>query len=165
MLVLERRADRFEPVPPDALGPGCGGRHRDRSAVFADLDRDGDIDVVVAGLNQPVRVIRNMHDAPDDWIAIRLDDQRSAGNRAARGARIELDASGQVQARWLAGGGPFQSNRSAEVHFGTGASRGPWTVRVTWPDGARSSHALDRPGRHTIPRPAADAAPAPRAAD
>ena len=165
MLVLERRADRFEPVPPDSTGPGCGGRHRDRSAVFADLDRDGDIDIVVAGLNQPVRVIRNAHDIADDWIAIRLDDRRSAGNRAARGARIQLDASGQVQARWLAGGGPFQSNRSAEVHFGTGASRGPWSAMVTWPDGVRTTHTLDRPGRHTIARPAEDAAPAARAAD
>ena len=165
MLVLERRAERFEQVPPDSLGPGCGGRHRDRSAAFADLDQDGDVDFVVAGLNQPVRVIRNAHDMSSDWIAIRLDDQRSAGNRAARGARIQLAAAGTTQARWLAGGGPFQSNRSVEAHFGTGASRGPWTATVTWPDGARTTHALDRPGRHIIARPAAGAAPAARAAD
>ena len=166
MLVLERRGDRFEPVAPEALGPGCSGRHRDRSAVFADLDRDGDIDMVVAGLNQPVRVIRNAHDTADDWIAIRLDDMRSPGNRTARGARIQLSAEGLVQSRWLAGGGPFQSNRTVEAHFGTGLSRGPWHATVTWPDGDRTSHPVDRPGRHTIVRPAAAAgdggsAPAP----
>ena len=159
VLVLERRGDRFEPVAPDTLGPGLGGRHRDRSAVFADLDADGDIDIVIAGLNQPVRVIRNAHDSADDWIAIRLDDPRAAGNRAARGARIQLSDSGTVQSRWLAGGGPFQSNRSVEAHFGTASARGPWTVTVTWPDGARTEHALERPGRHTITRPVA-AAPA-----
>ena len=155
ILVLERRAERFEPVDPDALGPGLGDPRRDRSAVFADLDLDGDLDAVVTGLNQPVRVIRNAHDLTGDWIAIRLDDARSPGNRAARGARIQLQGSGVTQTRWLAGGGPFQSNRSVEAHFGIGAARGPWTVDVTWPDGARTTHAVDMPGRHTIGRPTA----------
>lgn len=160
LLVLERRGDRFEPVAPDALGPGCGGRYRDRSAVFADLDGDGDLDIVIAGLNQPVRVIRNARDTRDDWVAIRLDDRRAAGNRAGRGARIQLESGGVMQTRWLAGGGPFQSNRSVEAHFGTGAARGPWTVTVTWPDGQRTTHTVERSGRHTIVRPA----PSPEAA-
>ena len=163
LLVLERRADRFEPVAPDALGPGIGAPHRDRSAVFADLDGDGDLDIVIAGLNQPVRVIRNARDSADDWIKIRLDDQRSPGNRSGRGSRIQLGSGGVTQSRWLAGGGPFQSNRSVEAHFGTGASRGPWVVTVTWPDGARTTHALERPGRHTVVRtaPVATDSPAP----
>lgn len=155
MLVLERRADRFEPIAPDALGPGLSGRFRDRSAVFADLDRDGDVDMVVTGLNQPVRVIRNAREPGQDWVAIRLEDPRSAGNRAARGARIQLAGNGVTQARWLAGGGPFQSNRSLEAHFGTGPARGPWTAVVTWPDGAQSTHPVDAPGRHTLTRPTA----------
>lgn len=153
VLVLERTGDRFEPMAPDRLGPGMGGVHRDRSAVFADLDGDGDIDIVVTGLNQPVRVIRNGHDRPDDWIAVSLDDRRMQGNRAAIGARIRISGPGTSQARWLAGGGPFQSNRPAEAHFGLGASRGPWTVTVTWPDGRETSHAVSRPGRHRIVRP------------
>lgn len=165
MLVLERRGDRFEPVPPEALGPGCGAPHRDRSAVFADLDGDGDVDSIVGGLNQPVRVIRNARDQADDWVAIRLDDPRSAGNRAARGSRLRLEAGGVRQTRWLAGGGPFQSNRSVEAHFGTGSARGPWTLEVTWPDGGVSTHTIGRPGRHRIvrPGPAPVAAPGPHA--
>lgn len=172
VLVLERHGERFEPVSPDSLGAGLGGRYRDRSAVFADLDRDGDLDMVVAGLNQPVRVIRNARDPADDWVAIRLNDPSSSGNRTGRGARIQLSGAGSTQTRWLAGGGPFQSNRSVEAHFGMGAERGPWTLTVTWPDGARSTHPVDRPGRHTITRPAAGAAnagdlraPNPRAGD
>jgi len=164
ILVLERQADRFEHVQPESLGPGLGAAHRDRSAVFADLDADGDIDVVVAGLNQPVRVIRNAHDAANDWIIVRLDDARSPGNRAGRGARIQLASASSTQARWLAGGGPFQSNRSVEAHFGLGASQGPWTATVTWPDGSATTHAIGRPGRHTLTRPA-QGEPAPTAAD
>jgi tetratricopeptide (TPR) repeat protein len=164
MLVLERRGDRLEPLPPDSLGPGLGTAHRDRSAVFADLDADGDIDMVVAGLNQPVRVIRNGHDSAGDWVAIRLADERAPGNRAARGARIQLGSPTGTQSRWLAGGGPFQSNRSIEAHFGTGSSRGPWTATVTWPDGESTTHAIAAPGPHTITRPARDAA-SPTAAD
>jgi Flp pilus assembly protein TadD len=155
ILVLERTGDRFEPVEPDRLGPTIGGSYRDRSAVFADLDGDGDIDMVITGLNQPVRVIRNGHNRPDDWIAISLDDPLMRGNRAAIGARIGLSGTGISQFRWLAGGGPFQSNRPTEAHFGIGTSKGPWTATVTWPDGSATAHEIDRPGRHRIVRPTA----------
>jgi Flp pilus assembly protein TadD len=153
VLVLARAGERFELVEPASLGPGMGAPHVDRSAVFSDLDGDGDLDAVITGLNQPVRVIRNAHDSPDDWIAIRLDDPRAPGNRAARGARVQIAGPQRTQARWLAGGGPFQSNRSVEAHFGTATERGPWTVTVTWPDGVSTTHAIERSGRHTLVRP------------
>lgn len=133
-----RGPDGFEFIDP------TGDRHRreagrnpwlsrpahDRSAVFADLDLDGDVDVAVAERNGPVRVLENLHDGEGDWIVVRPEP--------ATGARIELRDGDDVQARWIRGGGPFQSNAAPEAHFGLGrSSGGPVRIEVRWPDGTR----------------------------
>ena len=112
-----------------------------RTAVFADLDQDGDVDVVLAGLNEPVRVLRNDHDGTDDWVVVVPRDRRPGiGNRHAIGAEVRVAASGRVQRRWMAGGGPFQSNSAPEVHVGLGRADGDAgaagiEVEVVFPDG------------------------------
>jgi len=124
-LLMERDGARFRTVT--AAGAWKLEPHVDRTAVFADFDRDGDVDAVIAGLNEPLRVIRNDHDAKDDWIVVAPKDRRRA-----IGAEITVTADGRTQRRWIVGGGPFQSNVAPEVHFGLGAGSGPVDVRVRY---------------------------------
>lgn len=146
-LLMERRGGKFVRVSDPAQGWLTEPR-RDRSAVVADLDADGDLDAVVTGLNQPVQVLRNMHDSPSDWVSVQLDDQRNPANRRGVGARVELLCGDEVQVRWLIGGGPFQSNCTWRVHFGVGKCPGEeLQLRVTWPDGETSLLPV-RPGEH-----------------
>jgi hypothetical protein len=125
-LLMERRGARF--VPLTQAGEWKLEPHVDRTAVFADLDHDGDVDFVIAGLNQPLRVIRNDHasaidDARKDWlVVIPRDLRKGVGNRHAIGAEIRVQQGSRVQRRWMVGGGPFQSNNAPEVHFGLGGS-------------------------------------------
>ena len=150
-LVMRRSGARFTPV--DA-GPAMSAPHRDRSAVVADFDGDGDLDVVVAGVNQPLRLLRNDHPAAPDWVEVRLEDARpQVANRRGLGAMVELvPASGPVQRRWFWGGGPFMSNAVPRAHFGVPAGAGALSVRVTWPDGAVTTQADVKPGGVTIIR-------------
>ena len=131
-LLMERIGTRF--VQRTAAGAWALEPHVDRTAVFADLDHDGDVDAVIAGLNAPLRVIRNDHDAKDDWLIVVARDRR-CGNRHAVGAIVELRARDLVARRWIVGGGPFQSNNPPEAHFGVPASLGPVDVTVRFPDG------------------------------
>jgi len=154
LLVMERVDTRFRSLAPTQ--PWLQAAHRDRSAVMADLDRDGDLDAVVVGLNQPVRILRNTHDTKDDWAVIALNDPASRGNRGGVGARIELQDGAQRQVRWIVGGGPFQSNSAAEAHFGLGpekAGAAPPQVRVTWADGRISEQPVQRGARTVIAPP------------
>ncbi len=139
-LLMERRASRFHAL--SRAGAWQLEPHADRTVVFADFDSDGDIDFTIAGLNEPLRVIRNDHDTNDDWIIIApRDTRKGVGNRHAIGAEVRVTVDGATQRRWIVGGGPFQSNNAPEAHFGLANRAGPVDVEITWSDGTRTQRA------------------------
>lgn len=102
--------------------------HRDRAAVFADLDLDGDVDFVVMEHNGRPRLLENQHDRSDDWLVVKPIPSSGAEVTAVRGD--------DTQRRWIRGGGPYQSNAAPEAHFGfPPEGAGPIRVEVRWPDG------------------------------
>jgi hypothetical protein len=158
-LLMERRDGRFHAL--ETAGAWTLAPRVDRTVVLADLDLDGDVDAVVAGLNQPLQVLRNDHDAVDDWlIVVPRDRRKGIGNHRAVGAEIEVKVGAVVQRRWLAGGGPFQSNISPEAHFGLPRGGDPITVSVRFADGSRTTAVEVRRGsRVIVERPAAEERP------
>ncbi|MGA1017256.1 MAG: CRTAC1 family protein [Phycisphaerales bacterium] len=145
--LFERVGDRFE-LRGDA-GPWAMEPRVDRTAVFADLDGDGDIDVAIGELNGPVRIIENLAEPDADrWLRVRLRDRRpGVANRDGRGSIVEWRRGGQVQRRWIWSGGPFQSNTVQEAHFGFEASPEPIEILVRWPDGREQRETSVQPGQ------------------
>jgi hypothetical protein len=156
-LLMERDGGKF--LVRDAAGPWRPGPHRDRTAVFADLDRDGAVDVVIGELNGPLRVLRGLAD-PARSLTVELRDRRPGiGNSRGVGSVIvarSRDAAGSelVQRRWLWGGGPFQSTLSPEAHFGFPAGTATVDLEVRWPDGTVTRREGVAPGspRVTVAR-------------
>jgi hypothetical protein len=140
-LLMERREGRFHAVA--RAGAWDLAPRVDRTVVVADLDRDGDVDAVVAGLNEPLQVLRNDHasSARADWLIVAPRDRRTGvGNHRAVGAAVTVRCGDLVQRRWIPGGGPFQSNLAPEVHVGLPSggrpSDAPVSVHVRFADGA-----------------------------
>lgn len=134
-LLFERDGERFRRVEP-VEGGWLADAHVDRSAVIADLDADGDLDLVVSELQGPVRLLRN-EAAPGRWLTIELVDVREGvGNTHAYGARIELLGGDAPQTRWIVSGTGYQGASTPIAHFGLPADAANLTARVTWPDGA-----------------------------
>jgi len=126
-LLFAREGERFVHVAhPSAC---LAEPHVDRGAAFGDLDRDGDVDVVVSELNGPLRVLCNDSRARG-WLVVALEP-------AVLGSTVELVAGGTTQTRWIHSGGSFVSASAQEAYFGLprGATGADLTVR--WPDGAR----------------------------
>ena len=124
----------------------------DRSAVFDDLDGDGDVDVVVSELNGPIRILRNPLAVGDRWLTLELSDERAGvGNRHAVGASVEFSTSRWSASRWALGGGPYQSNWSPMMPVGLPEGGEVVSFTVRWPDGVVSEHRSD-PGRRLVLR-------------
>lgn len=136
LFVRDGARSRFD-VASDGAGPWLTARHCDRSAVFGDLDLDGDIDIIVGELNGPLRVLEN-DGAQAAWLIVRLIDARpTAKNRLGLGARVVVSAAGRRQVRWIHGAGGYQAANPPWAHFGFGSLDAPVEVEVTWPDGER----------------------------
>lgn len=106
-----------------------------RAGALADIDDDGDLDLIALQVDGPVRVLRNEapHDAAHHWLRVAL--RSSSGNRFGLGARISADAG---ESRWdaeIRTAGGFQTAVPAEVHFGLGTCSELARLRVAWPSG------------------------------
>ena len=123
---------RFEDVS-ERLGPPVTTPAAGRGAAFADLDNDGDIDVVVNNIHAAPDLFRL--DSPPDaqWLTLKLVGTRS--NRSAIGARVRLIGSGGAQVQEVRGGGSYYSQNDPRVHFGLGRSATIERVEVRWPNG------------------------------
>ena len=107
------------------------------SAVWSDVDEDGDVDLVIAG-GDPVsqaHLFINRAAGDNHWVQFRLEG--TATNRGAIGARVTLVSGGVTQMRDVVGGGG-QSNtqNSAIVHFGLGPNTTIASLSVRWAGGA-----------------------------
>ncbi len=104
-------------------------------AVYADLDNDGDLDIIFNRMNEEAGVYRNMaiERNPDlQWIQIRLTEKSE--NTQAIGSRITMYTGTEkiVKENHLVHG--FQSSMAVPVHFGL-SHRTIDSISIRWPDG------------------------------
>ncbi|HYO63539.1 MAG TPA: CRTAC1 family protein [Pyrinomonadaceae bacterium] len=117
-----------------------------RGAAFADLDNDGDTDVVLAQLDGPAVVLRN-DGARHRWLGLVLVGARS--NRQGLGARVTVeDSEGGKQFFDVTTAGSYLSSNDPRVRIGLGARAGVRSVTVRWPGGRKQTLDNPPPGRY-----------------
>ena len=125
--------ERFEPEYSWALGDRSGGR----GMAMADLDNDGDLDIVVNNLNAPARLYENRLCA-GRAMTVQLAWE-GTGNPMAIGARVIVSGnSGLRLVRTVETSRGYLSGASPTVHFGLGADWDTVDLEVLWPDGRAS---------------------------
>jgi hypothetical protein len=105
-----------------------------RGASMADIDGDGDLDLMLFSSGGHPRLLRNDQATGHHWLRFRLKGTRA--NKDAIGAQVEVTLlDGTTLFRTVMPTRSYQSQVELPVTFGLGAADTVKSVKVTWPGG------------------------------
>ncbi|MDQ3418388.1 MAG: CRTAC1 family protein, partial [Acidobacteriota bacterium] len=132
-LFLNLGAKKFEEISA-RLGPPFQQAVVGRGAAYADVDNDGDLDLLTTANNGPARLLRN--DGGNDNGLLRVVTIGSASNRNGIGAKVRLTLdNGKTLSRMVKTGSSYLSQSELPLTFGLGSAATVKSVEVTWPGG------------------------------
>jgi hypothetical protein len=110
-------------------------------AAYADLDNDGDLDLVVNNLGSTASIYRNNKQKTDGTHYLRVKLKGNGANPFAIGAKVTLHTtSGTSQVAEMVATRGYQSSVEPVIHFGLGHNAQIASIAVDWPEGQQSTH-------------------------
>jgi enediyne biosynthesis protein E4 len=134
---------------PAAQAGGLSKAIVGRGAVYADLDGDGNLDLVVTQVGGPALVLRNDQASGHHWLRVRLEGAGKV-NRDAIGSAAELTAGGLIQRREVMPTRGYLSQVERTLTFGLGQSVKVDRLQVHWTDGTTQEVAVPQVDRDII---------------
>lgn len=122
----------FVPAPEWGLGSLRSGR----GMSMADLDNDGDLDIVVNNLGTPAQLFENQLCGGHNLLVDLR--QPETGNTRALGARLSLQTSAGIYSRDVRASSGYLSGDPTVMHFGIPTNTAIERLEVVWPDGETS---------------------------
>ena len=145
----------------EASGIWATGKRIHRSALFADYDNDGRVDIYVTNNGQQIEdgtgniiedkyqgvgvLYHNESKTKNSWLKVRLEGRTS--NRDAYGAKVKATAGDLVLVQPLISGNGYFSTNAKELYFGLGKGRWIDELQVTWPTGKIQSFRKIKPNQ------------------
>lgn len=104
-------------------------------ACYADLDNDGNLEMIINQFNGEARVYKNNASGllQNNHLAIQLKGRQP--NLEAIGAKVFVYAKGQMQMEELNPYRGYESSMDPVLHFGLGKKNLVDSIRVIWPNG------------------------------
>ncbi len=104
-------------------------------AAYADLDNDGDLDLIVNNINQPASIYQNQADQQlkNQYLQIKL--QGAGKNTQGLGAKVTVYTKEQQQYLEQMPTRGYQSSVSPILHFGLGTTTQIDSLQIRWPSG------------------------------
>ena len=101
-------------------------------AVYADLDNDGDLDIVTNNIDDKAAVFRNTANKNTNAITLKFKGQKL--NPSGIGVKVTLSTKGAHQFQEMTLSRGFQSSMAPQLHFGLGKNTTIDSITVQWPD-------------------------------
>ena len=102
-------------------------------AVYADLDNDGDLEIILNNIDDYASVFENTSSEKNNYIKIQF--KGTSKNKFGIGNRVYLKTGEHIQMQELTLTRGFQSSVSPELHFGLKQIEKIEELKVVWPDG------------------------------
>ena len=109
-----------------------------RALVLLDYDRDGDMDIAIAALEQDFKLFRNdiVVGPTTGWLEVELNTNNvNVLAPHGIGAKITVTAGGLTQTRWMGVQNTYLGNSEMLAHYGLADATVVDEVRVDWPNG------------------------------
>ena len=143
---------------------------RSNGCAYADLDNDGDLDLITNNLNEPARLYRNTQRDEKEGHFVKIKLKGPAGNPFGIGATVTVSQQGsqtQTQENYPTRG--YLSSSHDALLFGLPGGNEPTRIQVRWPDGrtcnlpatADQTLTIDHKQATTSPQPAVSPTVAP----
>lgn len=130
-------------VPKDVAGQEFSKPLVGRGSSYADIDGDGDLDIVIATTGQKPRLLRNDLDSTPHWVRVKLKNDSAQ----VIGALVELTANGKSARRRVSPTRSYLSQSELPLTFGLEDSTNIEKLRVVWTDGTETvitDHPVDQ---------------------
>jgi hypothetical protein len=131
-LVLENTGTQFNRLQWPSSHE-LGQPHEGRGLAQADLDRDGDPDLIYAHVDEAPLVLENEVEREGSPLVIRLIGTK--GPRTAIGAVVEVETDQATCVRTIKGGGSYLSTSENVLFFGIPDGEQAKRIRVQWGSG------------------------------
>ncbi|GAA5224953.1 VCBS repeat-containing protein [Membranihabitans marinus] len=106
-------------------------------AAYADLDNDGDLDLVVNNINQVATILENQSAGDDGYHYLKLRLTMDGGNTHAIGSRATVYTGSEIQTAEVMPVRGFQSSVTYTLYFGLGDADRIDSLLIEWPNGGR----------------------------
>ena len=106
-----------------------------RGVANADIDRDGDLDVLFTTNGGPAILLRNDGGNRNKWLSLRLEGTKS--NRSALGAVVRIESALGKQWNTVRSGGSYCSQSDLALTFGLAQDPVVSKISIEWPSGTK----------------------------
>ncbi|MDP3469054.1 MAG: CRTAC1 family protein [Daejeonella sp.] len=103
-------------------------------AAYADLDNDGDMDLIINNINSYAQVYKNNREQLPDNNYLKIKLNGTSGNSAANGSKITLFCKNDQYFQEQMPVRGFQSSVDPVLNFGLGKHTKIDSIRIVWPD-------------------------------